>query len=175
MSSLPAFTVRSYPAFRMARMHRVYVDRDVLYLIRMRGVVVIAVPDADCFFFDDPFSDLLRWWARRSQRSAARELDERGPREMLEAHRQNRRFEAGDIASSRLEPARLLVGHGTYLARWTLTPRGRKAMTFQIEDSASLRTALAVLPGLLGPALSVTVAWDMFQGGPVRVKEARAR
>jgi hypothetical protein len=35
----PAFIVRSYPPFRMARIFRVYVDRDALYLIRMRGLV----------------------------------------------------------------------------------------------------------------------------------------
>ena len=169
MTSLPAFNVRSYPAFRMARVHRVYVDRDALYLIRMRGAVGIA--DAGWQYNPQTalFGAILRWWARKSLDSGTRALDERGPREMLEAHPHNARFAPADIASSRLEPAGLM-GHGVHLARWTLTPRGRKALSFQIEDSESLRTALAVLPGLLGPALSVTVAWDSSRGGPVRVK-----
>jgi hypothetical protein len=39
MIEIPAFNVRSYPPFRMARLHRVYVDREALYPIRMRGVI----------------------------------------------------------------------------------------------------------------------------------------
>jgi hypothetical protein len=37
MIETPAFIVRSYPPFRMARIFRVYVDRDAVYLICMRG------------------------------------------------------------------------------------------------------------------------------------------
>jgi hypothetical protein len=39
MIETPAFIVRSSPPFRMARIFRLYVDRDALYLIRMRGLV----------------------------------------------------------------------------------------------------------------------------------------
>ena len=37
MIETPAFSVRSYPPFRMACIFRVYVDRDAVYLICMRG------------------------------------------------------------------------------------------------------------------------------------------
>jgi hypothetical protein len=176
MIEIPAFNVRSYPPFRMARLYRVYVDRETLYLIRMRGVIGNA--DAGAQFELHPGRLLtgmfLRWWANSSQDAAARELDARGPREMLEAHRMNRRVEPGDVVESRLEPPRLL-GHGEHLACWSLTLRERKPMSFQIEDAQSLRTALEHLPRLLGPALRVSVAWDESSGRPVRVNEASRR
>jgi hypothetical protein len=174
MNEIPAFNVRSYPAFRMARLHRVYVDRDALYLIRMGGV--IGSSDAGGRHHFDPgravVSALLRWRARRSQDAGARKLDDRGPRALLDAHRQNLRVEPGEVASSRLEPPRLL-GHGEHFAFWTLTPRGRKVLKFQVEDADSLRTALAHLPALLRSALSVTVGQDASSGRPLRVPEVR--
>jgi hypothetical protein len=176
MSKIPAFNVRSYPAFRIARLYRVYVDRDALYLIRMRGV--IGSGDAGSRNELHPgralVGTLLRWWAERSQDAGARELDARGPREMLAAHRLNLRVEPGEVVKSRLRPPRLL-GHGEHFACWSLTARGRGPLDFQIEDAASLRMALEHLPRLLGPALSVSVAWDESSGRPTRVSEVPKR
>src|SRR5262249_7193111 len=102
MNETPAFNVRSYPAFRMARLYRLYVDRDALYLIRMRGVIGSA--DAGSRYTLHPggalVGALLRWWAGWSQDAAARELDARGPREMLDAHRLNLRVEPGEVVES---------------------------------------------------------------------------
>jgi hypothetical protein len=78
------------------------------------------------------------------------------------------RVEPGEVVESQLQPPGLL-GHGEHLARWSLSTRGRKRQTFQIEDAASLRTALEHLPRLLGPTLRVTVGWDASSGRPVRV------
>jgi hypothetical protein len=165
MIETPAFIVRSYPPFRMARIFRVYVDRDALYLIRMRGLVGHA--DAGSPFDIHPGSILvgmfLRWWAKTSLGTTARELDGRGPREMLDDHPLNLRIEPTEVVKSRLSPPRLL-GHGVHFACWSLTIRGRKPLSFQIEDEASLRTALAHLPRLLGEALSVSVALDKWSG-----------
>lgn len=168
MNEIPAFIVRAYPAFRMARLHRVYVDREALYLIRMAGV--LGLSDAGGGLEFDPGRVLvgaaLRWWAGRAQDARARELDARGPREMLDAHRQNARIEPGEVVSSTLGPPRML-GHGAHLACWKLEVRGSRARTFQIEDAASLKTALVHLPRLLGQALSVSVAWDKAGDRPV--------
>jgi hypothetical protein len=175
MAQIPAFNVRSYPPFRMARLYRVYVDRDALYLIRMRGVIGSA--DAGPRFEPHPgralIGMLLRWWAKNSQDAAASRLDARGPREMLDSHRMNLRVEPG-VVESRLQPPRLL-GHGEHFSCWSLTVRGRRRLTFQIEDAASFKTALEHLPRLLGPALSVSVGWDELNGLPVRLDEAPRR
>jgi hypothetical protein len=161
MNEIPAFNIRSYPPFRMARLYRVYVDREALYLIRMRGIIGYA--DAGSQFEPRPGNLLtgmfLRWWARTSLDAAARELDARGPSEMIDAHRMNLRVEPGEVVQSHLGPPRLL-GHGEHFACWSLTIRGRRPLSFQIEDEASLRTALGHLPRLLGPALRVSVALD---------------
>ena len=61
------------------------------------------------------------------------------------------------------------------MACWSLTIRDRRPLSFQIEDEASLRTALEHLPRLLGPALRITVAWDEASSRPVRVNEAPQR
>jgi hypothetical protein len=176
MIETPAFNVRSYPPFRMARLYRVYVDREALYLIRMRGVIGNA--DAGSRFDLHPGRMLtgmsLRWWARTSLGAAARELDARGPREMLGTHRMNLRVEPGEVVESRLGPPQLL-GHGEHFACWSLTLRERRPLSFQIEDLASLRTALEHLRRLLGPALRVSVAWDESSGRSVRVDEAPRR
>jgi hypothetical protein len=159
MIELPAFSARSYPPFRMARLWRVYVDRDALYLIRMRGAIGAA--DAGSPFEVHPgrilTGMLLGWWARTSLEAATRELDMRGPHEMLHAHRLNLRVEAAEVVESRLGPPRLL-GHGEHFAYWSLTIRGRRPLSFQIEDEESLQTALEHLPRLFGPALRVSVA-----------------
>jgi hypothetical protein len=176
MNEIPAFNVRSYPPFRMARLYRAYVDHEALYLIRMRG----AIGNADAGSRFDPHPGrmvtgmILRWWARRSLDAAGRELDARGPRELLDAHRMNLRIAPGDVVESRLDPPRLL-GHGEHFACWSLTIRDRRPLSFQIEDEASLRTALEHLPRLLGPALCVSVAWDEPSGRPVRVNDAPQR
>src|SRR5207249_4410147 len=111
---------------------------------------------------------------RTSLDAAARELDARGPRELLDTHRMNLRVEPGEVVESRLGPPRLR-GHGEHVACWSLTIRGFRPLSFQIEDAASLRTALEHLPRLLGPALRVTVAWDESGGRSVRVNEAPRR
>src|SRR5690349_15768718 len=83
MIETPAFNVRSYPPFRMARLHRVYVDLEAHYLIRMRGFIGNA--DAGSRFERHPGRALtgmfLRWWARSSLDAAARQLDARAARD----------------------------------------------------------------------------------------------
>jgi hypothetical protein len=176
MNGPAAFIVRCYPPFRMARLYRVYVDQGALYLIRMRGVIGNA--DAGSRFELHPgrraAGMFLRWWASKSLDTSARELDARGPREMLDAHRMNLRVEPGEVAESRLDPPRVL-GHGEHFACWSLNLQGRRRLSFQIEDEASLRTALEHLPRLLGPALCVSVALDEPSGQPRRVKETPRR
>jgi hypothetical protein len=113
----------------------------------------------------------LGWWAKTSMEASARELDALGPRGLLHSHRMNLRVEPAEVVESRLEPPRLL-GHGDHFACWSLSLRERKQFSFQIEDVGSLKTALEHLPRLLGPALSVTVAWDDSSGRSVRVSEA---
>jgi hypothetical protein len=169
MIEIPAFNVRSYPPFRLARLHRVYVDHEALYLIRMRGIIGNA--DAGSRFELHPGRALTgmfpRWWAKTSLDATARELDARGPRDMLDAHRMNLRVEPGEVVES--------LGRGEHFACWSLTLRQRRPLSFQIEDTASLRTALEHLPRLLGPALRVSVAWDELSGRPVRVNKAPPR
>ena len=158
MSDVPAFSVRSYPAFRMARHHRVFVDAQALYLIRMPGIIGHA--DAGSQFDLNPgraFTGMLiRHWAKRSLAAAAQRLETCDPNDLLADHRRNLRVEPQEVVESRLDPPRLL-GHGEHLARWSLTLRDRRPMTFQIEDEESLEIALECLPPLLGEALRVSV------------------
>lgn len=159
MSDIPAFSVRSYPAFRMARLHRVYIDSEALYLIRMRGIIGHA--DAGSPFDLHPgralTGMLIRWWARRSLDSAARALDSNDLHALLSASPGNLRVEPWEVEESRLDPPRML-GHGEHFARWSLTLRDRKRLSFQIEDEESFRTALEHLPPLLGATLRVSVS-----------------
>lgn len=159
MIDIPAFCVRSYPAFRMARLHRVYIDDQALYLIRMRGIIGHA--DAGSPFDLHPgraFTGMLiRWWAKRSLDTATRALDSNDLHALLSASHGNLRVEPWEVEESRLDPPRML-GHGEHFARWSLTLRDRKRLSFQIEDEESFRTALEHLPPLLGTTLRVSVS-----------------
>jgi len=176
MNEPPAFNVRAYPAFRMARNFRVYVDRDALYLIRMSGVFgnADAGPRHTLHPGKRAIGMLLRWWVEKSQSAQAHALDATGPRMMLDSHPHNRRVEPAEVVESRLRPPQLL-GYGEHLAHWSLTVRDRRPLKFQIEDAESLKTALEHLPRLLGPALRVSVGWDDANGEPVRVAEPPPR
>lgn len=169
MSPTPAFTVRHHPAFRFARHYRVYLDHDALYLIRMGGLVGVGEfgdPDSR-LAWANPGRFVIGWLVSRFLKARAANLDERGPRELLDAHPDNRRLDRTEIASARLEPSSILSG-ATSVAVLTLTPTSGRAMKYQIEDGTSLKRALDSLPSLLGPALTVTVAWDEASGLPVR-------
>ena len=161
MTDVPAFSVRSYPAFRFARLHRVYIDKDALYLIRMPGVIGHA--DAAARFQLDPGQALtgmlIRYWAKKSLEAKARRLESSEPSELLGDHRSNRRVDSRDVVESRLDPPRLL-GHGEHFACWSLQLRDRKRFRFQIEDETSLKVALEHLPKLLGTTLTVSVTAD---------------
>ena len=158
MNDVPALNVRSYPAFRMARLHRVYVDREALYVIRMAGNIGLgdAGSKVELDLGTAITGMLIRFWAKRSLEESARRLDQRGPHEQLSDHRANLRIEPGEVIESRLDPPRFL-GHGEHFARWTLEVRPKRRLTFQIEDETSLRIALVHLPRLLGTRLRVSV------------------
>ena len=77
----------------------------------------------------------------------------------------------GNSQSSLASVRRGWLGHGQHFAWWSLTIRGRRPLSFQIEDEGSLRTALAHLPQLLRPALTVSGTLNEPSGRTLRVNE----
>jgi hypothetical protein len=162
------------PAFRLARAYRVYVDRDALYLIRVRGLAAYADGAERMTLHPGQalINALVRPRLRRWHETAVGGLDARGPRELLDAHRANLRIDLADVESSHLRGPRWFDTDGQ-LARWSLTARGAGTWEFRVEDEASLQAALEHLPARLGPVHRASVAWDELRRRPLRVKETR--
>jgi hypothetical protein len=158
MNPYPGFTIRSYPAFRTARLYRVFVAPDTLYFIRMKGL--ISESDAGAGFHIHPgqaaMAAVIRWFGRKTLESAKAQVERSDPEGMVKSSKKHFKVAAGDLVSSSLEPPSLLGGHGHYYARWKVVAPGVK-QTFQIEDAQSLQAALDHLPGVLGPRLTVKV------------------
>lgn len=167
MNPYPGFTIRSYPAFRTARLYRVLVGQDALYFIRMKGLVSAA--DAGSGLSLDPmhvvFSIALRWFGSNVMESGRKQAESSDPDELVRSSKQHFKLAAGDVVRASLDPPALLGGHGLHYARWKVVAPGVKE-TFQIEDPDSLRSALELLPGVLGDRLTVKVdppVGDLFR------------
>jgi hypothetical protein len=158
MNPYPGFTIRSYPAFRTARMYRVFVAPDTLYFIRMKGL--ISVSDAGAGIHIDPMqaavAAAIRWFGRKAMESSREQVERSDPEEMVRSSKKHFKLTARDLVSSSLDPPSLLGGHGHHYARWKVVAPGVK-QAFQIEDAESLQAALDHLPGVLGPRLTVKV------------------
>jgi hypothetical protein len=158
MNPYPGFTIRSYRAFRTARLYRVLVASDALYFIRMKGLIGAA--DAGLQGHFDPLqlaaAAVIRWFAQRSAESGRRQAEGGDPEEMVRLSKKHFKVDAADVVSSSLEPPSMLSGHGHYYARWKIAAPGLKE-TYQIEDAESLQAALDHLPGVLGSRLTVKV------------------
>jgi hypothetical protein len=162
MSHLPAFTVRAYPSFRPARMFRVVFSGEVIYLIRMKGLL----GQADAGGYEHYSSgqqrmmaEFIRWWAGKSIASGVQEVDGADPEELLARNKKNLRLTPEDFASSTLEPASIL-GHGEHYARWKFTLQDGRKLLFQVEDVDDLKAAITSLAEALRAAHTNKVGWN---------------
>ena len=82
MNPYPGFTIRSYPAFRTARLYRVLVAPDTLYFIRMKGL--ISASDAGAGIHIDPLqaavAAAIRWFGRNAMESSRQQVEQQRPR-----------------------------------------------------------------------------------------------
>ena len=85
--ALPAFMVRTYPAFRPARLYRVFVSGDSLYFIRLGGL--ISPSDAGSGYSLDPgkwaVSLLIRKFAKKSLDSELTRIENKDPATIVES------------------------------------------------------------------------------------------
>ena len=118
MNTHPRFTVRSYRAFRTARLYRVFVAPEALYFIRMKGL--ISASDAGSGIHIDPLqaavASLIRWIGRSTMEASREKVEQCDPKEMVQSSKKHFKVPAGDLVSSSLDPPSLLGGHGHYYA-----------------------------------------------------------
>ena len=159
MNTYPGFIVRSYPAFRPARLYRVLVSPDALYFIRLKGL--ISASDAGS---DSPLTprrqcavaSLIRKFAQHSLATGLAEVERSDPEEMIRSSKKHFKLTAADFVSSSLDPPSLFSAQGPSFARWKIVAEGHKN-TYQVEDEESLYIAVKHLPNLLGTKLTVKV------------------
>jgi hypothetical protein len=157
MPGYPGFTVRSYPAFRPARLYRVLVPSDAVYFIRLKGLIGISDAGADSPFVprrQAVVGSLIRKFAQESIASGLAEVERGDPEEMVRSSKKHFKLLAADFVSSSLDPHPLFGAQGPSFARWKVIAKGHHD-TYHIEEEESLRGALEQLPGLLGSRLTV--------------------
>ena len=122
--ALPALTVRTYPAFRPARLYRVFVSGDSLYFIRLGGL--ISPSDAGHGHSIDPgkraVAALIGWIAKKSINAELARLESTDPARLLELDKKHFKVAPDEVIDSRLDSPSLFSQQRPCLRLETLGP-----------------------------------------------------
>jgi hypothetical protein len=159
MGKYPAFTVRSYPAFRPAREFRVFVSPNALYFIRLSGLVSASDAGSGMSLYaqERAMASVIRWFASKSQSNELDQIESADPAELVVSGKHHFQVSPSEVFESRLDPPSLFGGQRPAFGRWRLSQEGRKPVTYEIESAESLETALQHLPLLLKDKLKVNI------------------
>jgi hypothetical protein len=151
------FNARATFAWKRDRLYRVYILEEALYFIRIGGQG--GVGEAAAGSLGLLGAGALHVFRQRGKKKQAERLavqDQRHPEQYLSAHKHNFRLRSTEVTGSSIEPPALFGSHGTQFGRWLIAWAGGK-MSLQFEQLEDMRTAVAHLPALLGPRLTVNV------------------
>jgi hypothetical protein len=162
MATPNAFNARATFALSADRLYRVYVKEGALYFIRIGGQGGLEMALVGGFGLLGGLA--ARAIKRRTDKGTKRkllEMDQRPPQELLQVHKHNFRLYSNEVLESVIDPPAGFAGHGPHVGRWQVTrvPDGKKT-SLQFEQLEDMRTALALLPPLLGARLEVNVQWN---------------
>jgi len=160
-----AFTARATSTFGLDRLYRVYLAGNQLVFIKIGGQGGVAQGIASQFGFLGAL--LFGWWQKRARQKLQQRLageDRQNLRDLLARDRSNFVLDRGQVVRATLEAASPIGFHGPQHGIWKFEETKGKKHTLQFEDLAEMREAMAVLPGLLGPALIVNAAWNEKKG-----------
>jgi hypothetical protein len=106
---------------------------------------------------------IFAWWQKRSRKKLQEQLaaDKHQELESLLARDAgNFLLNAGQIIRATLEPPAFFATHGTHHGVWKLEETAGKKHTLQFDEIPEMREAMAALPAVLGPALTVLAEWN---------------
>ena len=162
MATANAFNARATFTIRMDRLYRVYVQDGALYFIRIGGQGGLELALVGGFgLLGGLAAGAIRRRTGGGQKRKVLETDRQRPEDLLPAHKENFRLYCSEVLESVIEPPAAFVSHGVHVGRWQITraPDGKKT-SLQFEQLEDMRTALALLPPLLGVKLKVNVQWN---------------
>jgi hypothetical protein len=143
-------------------MHRVIVSAGSLYFIRLGGL--ISASDAgsgrSLFAQERAVAAVIGWFAKKTLDSGLSKIEGTNPEQLVASSRKHFKVTPDEVIESTLDPPSMFSGERPSFARWKVTVRGRKRTIYEIEDRASLETALSLLPPLLGDKLKVKVKYS---------------
>lgn len=173
-----AFSARAISTFGLDRLYRVYLSGNQLAFIKIGGQGGVAQGIAAPFGFLGGL--LFGWWQKRSRQKLEQRLaveDRQNLRDLLARDGSNFVLDRGQVVRATIEAAWPMGFHGPQHGIWKFEETNGTKHTLQFEDPAEMREALAILPGLLGPALSVKAEWNEKAGRYTKpgVPENRAR
>lgn len=160
-----AFTARATSTFGLDRLYRVYVSGNQLLFIKIGGQGGVAQGVAAPFGFLGGL--LLGWLQKRSRQKLEQRLtveDRQNLRDLLARDRRNFVLDRGQVVRATIEAAGPVGFHGPQQGIWKFEETNGRKHALQFEDLADMHEALAVLPGLLGPALTVNAVWNEQAG-----------
>jgi hypothetical protein len=155
------FTVRAVSTFTPDRLYRVYVCSDRLAFVKIAGQAGVAEGVAAQFGLAGAL--FLRWWKKRASRKLQQRLAEEDLQDielLLSKDPKNFAVPLGQVRSASIDPPALLGAHGRHCGSWKMEETNGKKHSFQFEEVSEMREALAVLPAILGPSLTVNARWD---------------
>jgi hypothetical protein len=164
-----AFNVRATSVFTPDRVYRVYACGNQLAFIKIGGQSGVAEGVAAGFGLLGGL--FLAWWKKRSgiklQQRLAQE-DQQDIELLLTRDPKNFVMLPVQVRSAAIEPPARLGAHGRHCGIWRLEETNGKKHTFQFEEVSAMHEAIAVLPPMLGSALTVNVRWDERKGAYTR-------
>jgi len=160
MKAEHAFTARSVSTFSLDRLYRVYSSSHTLVFIRIGGQEVAR---AVAHHFGLIGTLIFAWWQKRSQKKLQDRLaaeQQQDLESLLARDASNFLLNAGQIVRATIEPPAFFGTHGTHYGVWKLEETSGKKYTLQFEELSEMREAMAVLPAVLGPSLTVLAEWN---------------
>lgn len=161
MSAPTPFNARLISTWSSDRLYRVYPTNDGISFIRVGGQGGAAQAAAAQFGLLGGL--VLGLFAGRSANRLAekvREADSQDPHALLGRHKHDFQVRMIEVESSVLGRAARIGGHGPHVGRWSLSVRGEKPMTLQLETVGDMQAAARALPEAVSGLHRNDVVWS---------------
>ena len=158
METATAFNARLTPA---ERQYRIYVRGNDLIFIQLAGLsTAVQVLTVHFGVIGMLVGESLKRRAKAKAEAALQRTGEQDPELLLDQNDNNFRVYSAEIREATIEPPARFQWHGKQAGRWNFVRHDGKKMRFEFENVEDMKTALDLLPRLLGTTLKVNVEWD---------------
>ena len=171
-----AFTARSVSNFSLDRLYRVYSSGNTLFFIKIGGQGGLGRAVSNEFGLLGRL--IFAWWQKKSQKKLQDRLaaeKQQDLESLLARDAGNFPLNPGQVVRASIEPPALFGTHGTHHGVWKFEETTGKKHTLQFEELSEMREAMAILPSVLGPSLTVLAEWNEKKKAYTKRSAARER